>query len=252
MKNVLLIGIDCSAVEANIGLALATYQSGTVTLKEAELCNPHRPAAGTVAKWLRDANGAALLAIDAPLGWPEPLARTLAGHRAGEMLNTPANEMFRRATDSFVKEKLGKNPLDVGADRIARTAHAALRLLGDIRNQFGVPIPLAWKPVLSGIAAIEVYPAATLVAHAYRSIGYKKPSQIAERREVVASVSTAIEIGDHRAWLEESADVLDAAVCVLGAKDFLDERAWPPTDFALAKQEGWIWFARRQNGATPN
>src|SRR5204862_1418897 len=74
----------------------------------------------------------AVLAIDAPLGWPVALARTLFTHRAGERLSSPANDMFRCTTDSFIQRELSKTPLDVGADRIARTAHAALRFLEDL------------------------------------------------------------------------------------------------------------------------
>jgi hypothetical protein len=57
-----------------------------------------------------------LIAIDAPLGWPKPLAETLMNHRAGVAIETPANAMFRRATDVFIQQKLRKTPLDVGAD----------------------------------------------------------------------------------------------------------------------------------------
>jgi hypothetical protein len=57
-----------------------------------------------------------LIAIDAPLGWPKPLAETLIKHRAGMPIETPANAMFRRNTDLFIQTRLGKRPLDVGAD----------------------------------------------------------------------------------------------------------------------------------------
>ena len=65
----------------------------------------------------------------------------------------------------FIQQKLKKTPLDVGADRIARTAYAALHLLGSVRVQLHLSIPLAWAPTdISVVAAIEVYPAATLVS----------------------------------------------------------------------------------------
>ena len=38
-------------------------------------------------------------------------------------------------------------------------------------------------------------------------------------------------------------DLLDAAVCVLAAQDFLTGRAVPPPDRCLAECEGWIWTA---------
>ncbi len=236
--NVCLVGVDCAAVDAKVGLALAGYNGVGVRLKAATLCARERPAANTVAQWLSDAHGPALLAIDAPLGWPVALARSLAHHRAGEEVDAEPNEMFRRATDHFIKKGLSKTPLDVGADRIARTAHAALKLLGEVRKRLGVQIPLAWAPAFVGTAAIEVYPAATLVAHGFRSTGYKKREQVGERREILASLGTLIDFGEYAAALESSADTLDAAVCVLAAKDFLDGRALPPVDLGLAAQEG--------------
>jgi hypothetical protein len=52
---------------------------------------------------------------------------------------TAANAMFRRTTDLFIQQKLKKTPLDVGADRIARTAYAALAILGTLRVELGMP-----------------------------------------------------------------------------------------------------------------
>ena len=63
-------------------------------------------------------------------------------------IETPANAMFRRITDVFIQTRLGKRPLDVGADRIARTAYAALAILAILRVELGIPIPLAWTPGL--------------------------------------------------------------------------------------------------------
>jgi len=38
-----------------------------------------------------------------------------------------------------------------------------------------------------------------------------------------------------------NADVLDAAVCVLAAGDFLLGRAMAPENRSQAEREGWIW-----------
>jgi hypothetical protein len=153
--------------------------------------------------------------------------------------------MFRRATDRFIKKELGKTPLDVGADRIARTAHAALRLLGDLRERLSAPIPLAWTPAcIAGVAAIEVYPAATLLAHGLRSNGYKAAQQIAQRRELVGQLRSRLMFVTQTPILEGNADALDAVVCLLAAKDFLEDRAMPPPDQLVAEREGWIWASR--------
>ncbi|MBZ5538284.1 MAG: DUF429 domain-containing protein [Acidobacteriia bacterium] len=249
--NALLVGVDCATVDAKVGLALAEYTYGKVSLKAATLCSRERSAANTVVEWLSNSTEPALLAIDAPLGWPLALARSLARHRAGQKIDTEPDEMFRRATDRFIKKQLSKTPLDVGADRIARTAHAALRLLGEVRRRLDIPIPLAWNSAFDGISAIEVYPAATLVAYGFQSTGYKAPAQVGGRREVLASLSSLIQVGRIAAVLELSADALDAAVCVLAAKDFLDGSALSPPDRGLAAQEGWIWAPPLQPGVKP-
>ena len=104
---------------------------------------------------------------------------------------------------------------------------------------------MAWSTEVSGLVAIEVYPAATLIAHGFRSGGYKRREQIAERREILACLGRLIEVGPHASELERSADALDAAVCVLAAQDFLEGRAMAPLNLDLATQEGWIWAAAR-------
>jgi predicted RNase H-like nuclease len=107
-----------------------------------------------------------------------------------------------------------------------------------------MPIPLAWDPAdVSRVAAIEVYPAATLVAHRIRSIGYKKPAQTEERRQIVAALRTKLAISESVPDLATSADLVDAAVCVLAGADFVAGRAMSPEDRTLAEREGWIWTA---------
>ena len=155
--------------------------------------------------------------------------------------------MFRRMTDRAIHKNVGKTPLDVGADRIARTAHAALRFLGELRKALSCPVPLAWSAnTLEGIAAIEVYPAATLSAHGIRSTGYKKPEHVAERREILDALRTHLALPDNIGLLEEDADALDAVVCLLAAKDFIEGQSVSPHDAQRAEQEGWIWSRRRR------
>ena len=190
--------------------------------------------------------------MDAPLGWPTLLSRSLVKHRAGEKIAIAPNDMFRRETDRFIKEKLRKNPLDVGADKIARTAHAALRLLGDLRERLRTPIPLAWAPAsISGVTAIEVYPAATLLAHDLMpKNGYKAAARIAQRQELLRQLRLRLNFATKTWILESDANALDAVVCLLAAKDFLEGRAMPPTNPRLAKREGWIWASAGTDSAS--
>lgn len=240
-----VIGLDCATDESKIGVALGEYHAGSVRVSCVEICSRDRPVVSIVAKWLAGATEA-LLAIDAPLGWPASLARALSGHKSGDALTVTPNDMFRRETDRFIQRQIGKTPLDVGADRIARTAHAALVILANLRKVMSASIPLAWNPdSLTGISAIEVYPAATLVAHGFRSSEYKKPQQNDERAEMLSQLGRVLALPADTSQMTRNADVLDAVVCLLAAKDFLDGRAMKPVDTDLAGQEGWIWTAPR-------
>jgi predicted RNase H-like nuclease len=239
-----IIGLDCATVDAKVGLALGVLEEGHLEIQHATLCTRERAAASVIAGWVRDSQDRVLISIDAPLGWPKQLAETLINHNAGMAIETPANAMFRRTTDLFIQRKLKKTPLDVGADRIARTAYAALVVLGNLRAELGMSIPLAWiAGDISPVAAIEVYPAATLVAHRIRSTGYKKRDQTQQRHEIIAALRTKLTICESVPDLAQSADLVDATVCVLAGADFISGRAVGPEDRSIAEREGWIWTA---------
>jgi len=183
-----------------------------------------------------------LIALDAPLGWPTELGRTLCEHQAGAPIHCQANMMFRRETDRFVRKRVGKQPLDVGADRIARTARAALVLLDELRHRTGDAIPLAWNPGIgAGIHAIEVYPGALLAAYGVEATGYKQKSRHIARQAVLGLLQKHIILPHDIALIEDNDDALDAVLCVLAAADFLRGDAVEPTDLGIAKKEGWIW-----------
>ena len=243
-----IIGIDFATEDSRTGLALATAADG-VRLREVRLPGHDQSVRSILEEWLTDSGGAVLIAIDAPLGWPASLAASLTSHAAGEALEKSADDLFRRATDRFIKREVKKTPLDVGADRIARTARAALQLLGDLRTQLGAAIPLAWDPAdVTEHAVIEVYPAATLKAHGIRETGYKKDRELERRREIVAALRKKIDVpADIDEELSRNPDKLDAAVCVLAARDFVTGRAMPPPDRRLAEREGWIWTAKPES-----
>jgi hypothetical protein len=171
--------------------------------------------------------------------------------QAGGAIDDLPNDMFRRETDRFIHRELRKKPLDVGADRIARTAHAALRLLADLRSELQLPIPLAWEPTLSvPLAVIEVYPAATLKSHGFQASGYKAIDNVAERKVIINSLRGVAALPTDVSSLHTSADALDAVVCMLAGADFLCGAAMPPIERALAEQEGWIWVRAPRAGAS--
>ena len=238
-----IVGVDCATDPRKVGLALARVDGSKVRLLAAECGSDSPSMAGRIAEWMGE-EPAVLLALDAPLGWPVDLGTTLAGHSAGELVTGDPNHLFRRQTDRAVHAALGKLPLDVGADRIARTAVAALRLLGELRSLTGREIPLAWKSELVEPTAIEVYPAGTLVALGLRSTGYTEPSQTERRNEILQVLSKRIELRVERSLLLRNADVLDATLCVVAALDFLSGEVIAPEEPEVARREGWIWVRR--------
>ena len=187
----------------------------------------------------------ALVAIDAPLGWPRPLAEALPQHAAGAPIGASANPLFRRTTDHHIHKTTGKQPLDVGADRIARTAEAALTGLGYLRTKTGEAVPLAWcHEHARGTMAIEAYPTVTLKVHSLQCDGYKKNADdghICARKKILPGLLGEMTIPARcRETAGVNADGLDALVCLLAAADFLEGRAMPPQDTELAHREGWI------------
>jgi predicted RNase H-like nuclease len=238
----IVIGIDCATDPRKVGLAKGTVSGSRLSLEAVTSGGRTRPVAKIVAEWASGSQRT-LLALDAPLGWPRSMGRHLAEHRAGQFVPASANNMFRRTTDRVVKTRIGRQPLDVGADRIARTAHAALELIHELRELLSQPIPLTLSASFrEPLAAIEVYPAGTLTAYGFRASRYKERTQETERKEIVRSLSGQMKIraGESQV-LARNADVLAATVCLLAARDFLVGKVIPPEDPELAELEGWIW-----------
>lgn len=237
----LLIGLDAASQWRNFGYAIGRYESGMVTVQEASLLESREETdalAARVAPRLREADRG-VIAIDAPLDWPRPFLNALREHRAGEPLNDLKERLFRRETDRVVSAVIGRAPLEVAADRIARAVHSALLALGRLRDLTGKPLPLAWSPEFAGIGVIEVYPAATLKTRGLPHSKYKDKVEPTRREEI--AVRLAIEIAGLDDYVAAQADVFDACLCLVAAKDFTEGRALPPADIELARHEGWIW-----------
>ena len=239
-----IVGVDCATQEERIGLSRGLLSTdGELTVVRVTLGTAGESAAATVAGWIRAAGERHVLAMDAPLGWPAPLGAALVEHHAGEPLAPEADQLFRRETDRFVHNELGKVPLEVGADRIARTARAALELLAEVRELSGQPLPMAWEPGAdSGV--LEVYPAATLISRGIKIGGYKAKTAAGHeaRAAVFERLQEAVVTSIKRELVMENGDLLDALVCVLAGADFARGDGFPPEDRDRAEREGWIWF----------
>lgn len=247
-SRVLLVGLDAASRPENFGYAVGVLERGRIDVRRFGLLSTrqeHDALVNVVAPFLQHASRA-LVAVDAPLGWPAALGRALAGHQAGDPIIAAKENLFSRETDRAVEETIRKKPLEVGADKIARAAHTAVAVLGRLRELVGRPIPLAWAPEFEGLAAIEVYPGATLKARELDDSGYKKVDNggRAVRQRIAGRLQA--ELPALSDLLDQRADVFDAALCLLAAKDFLECETLRPADEQLACQEGWIWVRTPQ------
>ncbi len=241
-----ILGIDAAVDPRNNGLAIAEYTNNRCKVRSLQTGHRGESIAHQILE-LIDASCPLLVAIDAPLGWPTALTQALHGHAAGRQLDGDPNELFARTTDRFVREKTGLKPLDVGADRIARTAAAALKLIASLRARTKQALPLLRSPAAAAKGGlIEVYPAATLKQRALPFRQYKKPDATEIRMQIAASVAEELDIQPVTNQCVDSDHCLDAVLCVLGATDFLAGRCAGPAEHVHFQQEGWIWFASRQ------
>lgn len=239
-----VIGMDCATDPKKVGLAMGVYRNHGISLLETKFGSDGNSIAEIIADWIKT-DDKVIFAIDAPLGWPKDLGDSLSNHLAGQTLSVDSNLLFRRETDRFVKKILGKQPLDVGADRIARTAHAALKIIGELQLAINKKITMAWSPEkLDSFSVIEVYPAATLQCYGIRNSEYKKNGQKDEREDILKGLEKVMKIQCEMRQMIQSADVLDSAVCLLSARDFLNGDVYFPNDIDKAKKEGWIWVKK--------
>ena len=243
MSKVLLVGIDCAVASKNTGLCRAIYSDSRVHVLEgvsgAEAC-----PAEIASAWIGESQ-TLILGLDAPLGWPVALGDSLRFHKAAGPLAPDANSLFRRCTDDFTTRVIGKRPMDVGADRIARTAKAALDLLGEIRRILNRPILPGWMPGnVQDDAVLETYPAAFLKAHGLPFQAYKKSSQRPVREEILAGLKGHMVLECSEEPFLDDADILDALLCTLVSAAYLSGKVHkpPPEKEEIISREGWIWL----------
>ena len=230
------------------GYAFAMYEGDMTVIRLVDTCTgqDHRDIPEVIMeRTTRDDR--VLLAIDAPLGWPEVAGRAFVNHRAGQPLAWSSDELFHRYTDDFVRQQIGKRPLEVGAGLIARTAHAALVLIDTIRCRTGrefeviTSSPSHWQD-----GVIEVYPAATAIAHSRALFASDK----ADSTDAIQILNDGLSF-DASVWAatwQGNPHRRDACLSVLAAHDFLrGVSIAPPADhIEKARKEGWIWLRGTQ------
>ena len=223
----------------------------------------HEELIGTVSDWIHGETPT-VLCVDSPLGWPERMAEALAVHVAGAGIEASADELFRRVTDIDVRRRVGKTPLDVGADRIARTALATLNAIADVQERVGrigrtIHMPTAFENPRhhpETVPLLESYPAGWFASERIVTRGYRPPESTGRRRELLDQVEQRLRSGGveltygaevDRDRFTRRADDLDALMCTLNGVDYLLGRCPPPAvdQQETARREGWIWCKDR-------
>jgi hypothetical protein len=255
------VGLDCAAQPERFGVSVARYESGgIIDWTDAWQGSRGEAIARSLSDRLADLispNDDLLVALDSPLGWPAALAGELVDHVAGGPILHDADRLFRRRTDEVVQQRLGRRPLEIGADRIARAAVEALHVLNELREYTGRALPLPRRRehytapardcagnTPGASAAIEVYPAALLGVLHLPTRTYKRREARDLRLVILDGLHELDYCPPHagiRATCLERPDVLDAVLCVLSGVEFLLGRVIGPDDDVDVEREGWAW-----------
>jgi predicted nuclease with RNAse H fold len=212
------LGIDLASQPKDTGACVVDWTAGQ--------------AVGRLAPGLLDdsalrcrAAGADVVAIDAPLGWPDEFVAAVTRYHRGEPW--PASDLLSlryRLTDRTVASMTGVRPLSVSSDLIGVCAFRAARL----RSMF---------------PAVEVYPAGALRVWGLPATGYKGVRGAPVRSEIVAGLLRRCPwlTVDEAALLRRDHD-LDALLCALVARAVATGRTHqpPPDAVQVAAREGWI------------
>ncbi|MGM0551217.1 MAG: DUF429 domain-containing protein [Bacteroidota bacterium] len=247
--NLLILGIDAAASDANTGLV--TLEADTRTVHKVAI-GKEVPISQLLTEWLSDYSGPVMACMDAPLGWPEHFCEILATHEAGVPIILDKEQFFPRITDKRVHQKLGKRPLEVTANYIARTAHRALQLV-EVLNEI---VASSFKLFLDSekiphYSLAETYPAGWLISEQLAHKGYKKDTALREAllQQIVERYSLQI-TPDAQVDLIRWEHTFDALLCGLCGLDILQQRCFSLKDLAvpetIARKEGWVWFKERK------
>jgi hypothetical protein len=233
-----IIGIDSAVQDKNIGMVLCEYVNRQIHIKDK--WDKSNTFEYQIEKWI-DKNKT-ILAFDSPLGWPKAFSEQLNNHHAGMTLGNDDKLFFKRQTDIDIALRFGKIPLEVSADRIARTAFHTLRRLGNLKTINSRKIEIIWNTTdYFDIGYIEVYPASTLLANKLSIRGYKQSEE--QRKRIFEDLAKQYTIiNEEVTSLFSIEHDFDAFICCLAGVDFLENRCKRYKELNdVIRKEGWIW-----------
>jgi predicted nuclease with RNAse H fold len=182
--------------------------------------------------------------VDAPLGWPVNFVAAISAHERLEpwLGKVDRSELCFRRTDEHVRERTGRWPLSVSADKLGIVAMRCALL----QERFAAE---AWggqrQPRNGSGRLVETYPAGALHVWGLPRDGYKGGEERARavRTVIVDGLQALADLGELREAAIVSDDTLDAVVSALAAWMAASGRTIAPEGeetARLAAVEGWI------------
>jgi predicted nuclease with RNAse H fold len=236
------IGIDLSAETRKTAVCSIHWEPPEVRLHDRDLADE-----GLV-ELIGDAD---LTGIDSPFGWPDDFVRAISAHTCVEGLADWASiseqkrrRLRLRATDRYLHDEFGLNPLSVSTSWLGSVALRAAWLQARCIER-GLDVD---RSGLSGILA-EVYPGAALRywnlldgRTTYKGNG---PAAKKVRERIVQELQRAGLRGATGEVAERCVaddDEVDALVCALVARAVVQNQTVRPFDdlTEVARREGWI------------
>ena len=234
-----VVGIDFAASPSNTWAAFGDIDhSGTVRITKIE----HQIADDDIVRIVEE--GHAVVGIDVPFGWPDQFVSFVSRYHEQHWGPTVSRARFRfRITDEFVHQQTDKWPLSVSTDKLGIPAHRMASLLPRL-ERCDVP-PMRTDGHATHV--IEVYPGATLSALGLQEPGYKRADAGDVRERIVTN------LGEYGVEFSRGAaddcrridDALDASICALTARFYLEGATWDPPSDPVVEKEGWIFFPKR-------
>ena len=230
-------GLDLASQDARTAMAVLGWDRGRVTVLELTV--------GVGNEAIVDvASRVSVLGIDCPFGWPVAFTDLMIAQRAGTVEpGTAADQRSKRRlayrrTDAVVRERTGRWPLSVSADRIA---YPSMRCAGLLATLSAQGFPVRRSGIGSKVA--EVYPAAALSRWRLAATGYKLDGPGLPRAvQALARAAPWLDLGSFQALCRQSHDAFDAVIAglVAGAVALGRVEAVPEEDLPVADEEGWI------------
>jgi hypothetical protein len=221
---VLTVGIDFASQPRNTALCEIDWDGSSATVVHVEL-----NVTDEQIRALAEKPSSRVFGIDIPFGWPTHFVQFVAAHaaRVSPPAGASGTQRRLRATDEFIWQVLGRQPLSVSTDRI------------------GIPA-MRWAALMEEFGVVnragdgrfyEVYPAAARI-----NWGLPLKDNVAALDLIKVECPLFFASPALPAVLLQSDHAFDALLCALATRAAALGLTYPPPGDAqaIAEVEGWI------------